>query len=332
MKAKAINYRLFLFEIVFACLIILCHIDFSNGDILIDSLGRSGVLFFFILSAYFYNFSLNREDYKYSSSVKRSIRLAIIGLVVILIYYAIFIPISFASKGTPGFFSNPTFNNLVDLINNYFPNIGFTWFIFALAVCYLLFPLINKIKWFHENKFSVLVPIGILVLVYTYRIIAIRYDLGIFSRFEVTRNFLFTGIPCFLIGTYIYDHIKTVKEVHSVVFYPVFVALFGVCVLEAFLHSLISNTPNEFYLASIPLSILTVVYCVQHEECKVGQGLYKVFGSTAYMFVYLFHVLFLRLFSGLLQFDFTRLLLIFIAVAIPLAMSAIFNLFKKLKQ
>ena len=326
------NYRLFLFEIVFACLIILCHMHFPSGEIYIDSLGRSGVLFFFIVSAFFYNSLLNKEDYSYRFSFFKALRLVIIGVVTLLVYYIILIPVNISTIGTPKLFSEFTFENIVDFVNLYFPSTGFIWFIFSLAICYLLFPLVNKIRWFHENKFSVLVPIAILLVIYAYRIVASKYDLGFFSRYEVTRNFLFTGIPCFLIGTYIYDRFEKLKEVRSVVFFPVIIALFGICVLEAHIHNLISGKPNEFYIASIAIAILTSIYALQHQKCKVGEFMFKLFGKTAYMFIYLLHVLFLYFFTGLLSFDFTGLLLIFIVIVSCLMISLIYNLFKKIKQ
>ena len=332
MEHKAINYRLFLFEIIFACLIVLCHVNFQYGDIYIDSLGRSGVLFFFIVSAYFYNFVLNKDDYRYANSLKRALRLIVIGVITILLYCVIIVPIRFSSLGVPAFFKEYTYETFVDFTEHYFPNLSFIWFIFALAVCYLLFPLINKIKWFHENKFSILVPLTILVLVYVYRILAIRFDLGFFSKIEITRNFFFAGIPCFLIGTYIYDHIFEYKEIRAALFWPIIIGLFGICLIEAFLHSLISNTPNEFYLGSIAIAVLSVVYAIQHQESKIGELIYRVFGKTSYMLVYLLHVLFISLLSGPLSFDFTRLLLIFLVISIPLVLSFIYNFIKKHNQ
>ena len=332
MKEKLINYRLFLFEIIFACLVIICHIDFGCPDMYVDALGRSSVVFFFIVSNFFYAKTLNNTEYRYRDSLKRALRLFIIAIITLAVYYIIFIPINVSKLGTPKMFSEFTFENILDFKNNYIPRTSFIWFIFALAICYLVFPLINKIKWIHTNKYSIIVPLAILVMVYIYRIFASKYDFGYFSKIEVTRNFFFTGLPCFLIGTYIYDHLDSFKKIKPVIFYILLFTLFGTCVVEATIHKCIGTIQNEFYLSSIVLDCMVIIFCLQNPESKTGSSFLNVFGKHCYMFVYLLHVLFKNLLIGPLGFDPTRLLVITISLSICLFIAFIYNLFNKLSK
>lgn len=323
------NYRLYLFEILFALLVIFAHTNFPSGELYFDSFGRVTVLFFFMLSSYFYTRTLNKENYTYKSTLKRCLRLLIIAGITIAFYCAILIPINWSYLGTPKLISEAfNWGNFLLFWNNYIPKLSFLWFIIALILCYLLYPLIYKIKWFKENKYSIFVPIAILVSAYIYRIFCNQYDWGFFSTYQVTRNFLITGLPCFLIGSYIYHHESQFKKINTYVFWLLFILLIGTSMLEAIYHEATSNKPNEFYLSGIALSVLVLVYCVQKPDARFGECCYHYFGSTGPTFIYLFHMLFVALVGSLYNINWGVLFIILIADTCALLLGLIYNLFK----
>ena len=324
------NYRLFLFELIFALLIVFAHVSYPAGELYFDSLARATVLFFFILSGYFYTKMLNKEDYNYKLTLKKCLRLLIIAVITIVVYYTVFIPFYWSTLGTPKLFAEGfSWDNCVSFFNNYFPSTSFIWFIFSLIICYLLYPLIYKIKWFKNSKLSIVVPLAILLSIYVYRIICNQYDWGFFSAYQVTRNFLLTGIPCFLISSYIYHHESNLKKISKPAFYTILLALIGTTILEAYLHEVTSNKPNEFYISTLIIAVVSFIYCIQNPESKTGYFLNKVFGSTGPTFVYLFHCFFLLCFGALYKIYWGVLLIIPLADLSALLLGFIYNLIKK---
>ncbi len=323
------NYRLFLFEFIFALLIIFAHVNFPSGELYFDSLARATVLFFFIMSGYFYTKTLNKEDYSYKLTLKKCLRLFIISLITIAIYYSVFLPINWLNQGTPKLLTEGfTWENWQFFSKNYMPKTSFIWFIFSLIICYLLYPLIYKIKWFKNNKFSVIIPLIILLSIYIYRIFCNQYDWGFFSTYQSTRNFLLTGLPCFLISSYIYHHESEIKKISKPVFYIVLVCLIGTTVLEAYLHVVTSNKPNEFYISTLLIAVISFIYCIQNPESKPGEFIEKIFGKTVPTFVYLFHVFFILCFGIIYRINWGVFLLIVVADTCALLLGLVYNLFK----
>lgn len=323
------NYRLYLFEFVFALLIIFAHTNFPSGELYFDSLGRVTVLFFFILSGYFYTKNLNKEDFTYKSTLKRCLRLLIMMVITFVIYCAVFIPINWAKLGIPPLFSEAfNWTNIVSFYKAYIPRITFLWFIVALILCYLIYPLLYKIKWFKNNRLSIIVPLLILLSAYIYRIFCNQYDWGFFSSYQVTRNFLITGLPCFLIGSYIYHHEHEMKKISTPIFCITTISLIGTMMLEVYLHVVTSNHPNEFYISSLVIAIISLIYCLQHSESKAGEVIHSILGSTGPTFIYLFHRFFVFLLVGLYEINWGVFLIILIADTCALLLGLIYNLFK----
>ena len=305
------------------------HTNFPVGEFYFDSLGRVTVIFFFLVSSYFYTKRLNRDDFTYKSAFKRCIRLLLMAGVTIVIYCAILIPINWSYLGTPKLISEAfNWENFQVFWNKYIPKLSFLWFIIALILCYLIYPLIYKIKWFKENKYSIFVPVAILISAYIYRIFCNHYDWGFFSTYQVTRNFLITGLPCFLIGSYIYHHESQFKKINTLVFWLLFILLIGTSMLEAIYHDATSNKPNEFYLSSIVLTVLVLIYCIQKPDTKFGEICYHYLGSTGPTFIYLFHMLFVALAGYLYNINWGVFLIILIADTCALLLGLIYNLFK----
>ena len=155
------------------------------------------------------------------------------------------------------------------------------------------------------------------------------YDWGFFSRYEVTRNFLFTGLPCFLIGSYIYHHESNFNKISTNSFYLALALLIGLTMLEAFMHETIGTGCNEFYLSSIGIAVLTFIYCIQNPEFKFGALLYKLLGSTGPTIVYLYHMLFVSLLYPLYQINWGVLLIVVLANMCALTLGLIYNYIKR---
>ena len=323
------NYRLYFFEFFFALLIIFTHLNFPAGELYLDSFGRITVIFFFILSGYFYTRTLNKEDFSYKSTLKRCLRLFLMAVSIIIVYCAVFIPIKWVELGAPKMFSeNFNWTNIVYFFDHYIPKLSFLWFIFALILCYLLYPLLYKVRWFKENKYSIIVPLIILLSIYIYRIFCNQYDWGFFSSYQATRNFLLTGLPCFLISSYIYHREKEIKRINPKAFYLSIICLLGLTMVEAFYHDVTSGKPNEFYISSLAIAILTFIYCIQNHEVRFGKWLDKVFGSTGPTIIYLYHMFFAQLLYVFYNIPWGVMLIILCADICAISLALVYNFFK----
>lgn len=276
---KRINYSLFLFQFITTLSLIFIHAPLPYYNYLTDLLGRTTVIFYFIVSGYFYYFTINRENYTYKTTIKKCLRLLIIASCAYLIYAIIMVFIKSQELGKyPDFFTNPSFDSLEELFTVYIRNIFFLWFIFALIICYLLMPLINKWKFIH-SKYAIIIPIAMLSFAYIFRIVGTHFHFpDPFGRYEFTRNFFFTGLPYFVLAFYLKDHIinqNKLSNIKTSVFVISVIVLIGTTLLEAFLHDRFFHFCNEFYISNVLLSALLFIYGVYHPENKAGQLIEK---------------------------------------------------------
>ena len=298
---KSINYRIFIFQLIAAIRIIFIHTDFQVGGYYFDALGRYGVLFFFIVSSFFYCQHLEKEHYNYKATLKRCLRLLIIEAIVLVIYIGGSLIYNIAAETNPALFSHFSIDNVIDYFTNHCSNLSFLWFINSLILCYLVFPLLWKIKYLHKKE-SIWVPLLVLFLCYIFRFFAGKYNFGIFSYYQSTRNFLLLGLPAFLLGQWIYEHKDSFviyQKLSYKWFYFAIIGLLGLSVLEAFGHEQFGTRENEYYLSSIALAMLFLMYGLKSPHTVIGKGVAKVAGREIVVFVYLFHVLFMDIYSVL---------------------------------
>ena len=333
---KRINYTLFLFQFITTLTIIFIHAPLPHYGYLFDSLGRATVIFYFIVSAYFYYFTINKEDYTYKVTIKKCLRLFIIASCSYIVYAIIMIFIKSHELGKyPSFFTNPSFDNIGELFSTYIRNIFFLWFVFALIVCYLLMPLINKWKFIH-SKYAIIIPIVMLLGAYIFRIIATHYQFpDPFGRYESTRNFFFTGLPCFVLAFYLKEHVldqNKLSNIKTPIFIILVILLVATTLLEAFLHDYFFHFCNEFYVSSVLLSVLLFIYGAYHPENKAGQLIEKAFSFRVMTIYYLTHVIILVAFSFMCTKPWLEYIRILVVISICLLLSVIYNLLRKLKK
>ena len=137
---KHINNTLNVFKCVavFSVICIHCglyHVGFKG--IVIDSLSRFSIPFFFLISGFYsYYENSNKAMAKYEMRIKRLIKLLIFANIVYIIYF-LFNPNFNLISYLISMFSVKNLFNL--LIFNIFPVLQPLWFILALLYCYILF-------------------------------------------------------------------------------------------------------------------------------------------------------------------------------------------------
>lgn len=171
-----------IFRLIFACLIPILHIEFSNNifvNIIRQYLSRLGVPFFFVISGMFLSRKLKDKDSK--TVLKEYFRKIIPIMVFWVILYTPLIVI------TEGF----SFREYI------FRTPAYLWYLTSLFVAVIPFCLIRNRVWLHFVSFLLYI-IGT-ILGDTYGIVFGVYHV-IHEAIITTRNGIFFGLPMLCVG------------------------------------------------------------------------------------------------------------------------------------
>lgn len=213
------NTTLYLLQVLMAIGVIVIHIEKYNlngFEVYLEALGKSTVLFFFAVSGVFYykknkNLSIHES---YNSSFKKIKRLLIIAFIVIILtflYKMIFECNCDMASILSMFKGHLNKNNIIRLlIFNRLSVATHLWFVFALIYVYLLAPIIIA-KFKKRPNIVFILVIATLILVYIFTFF-FHNSIDVSYRYMITRNWLFEGIPAFLIGVYLKENENRIKE------------------------------------------------------------------------------------------------------------------------
>lgn len=259
----------------------------------IVALCRCAVPIFFIISGYF------SSDY---ISDKKRLKNRIGKIFYLFLYsnilYFVWNLVSSMIKNLPiiyFFGENFTFKNIVNFVlfnDNMFS--GHLWYLEAILYVFLIvYFLKEKMK-----KLYFLIPILLLI-----DLIFGKYSL-LFFRTEFPyiymRNFLFVGLPYFMIGLLIKDlknnRIINKKPSKLCLLSIIFINIFERCILLQ--NDL--NATRDHYFSTTLLSIALFLYFlnVDSEKCKINTVLKKI-GRDYSTYIYIYHPIFISICSFL---------------------------------
>ena len=235
---------------VFAVIVIHTMVLYDHGkfDKMIISTSRFAVPFFFLISGFYSYYTSNEyAGVKYKNRIIRLLKLIIIS-------GALFFTYKFIKTGSI-FQAIPNLN-ISSIINIFIFNISpFTdplWFLQALLYCYLIFYILNKYK-FKISKLYLLIPIllaGCLLLGVGSHLL----DLNIHKMYY--RNFLFMGLPFFLMGYLIHDKQDKIDNISNKL---LVLGIFSFILVILF-EPVITKAYCDLYLGSAILAILIMIW------------------------------------------------------------------------
>lgn len=164
------------------------------------------------------------------------------------------------------------------------------WFIFALIYVYLLAPIIIRL---FRKKLTIAFVLAIitLILVYTFTFL-FHKRIDISYRYMITRNWLFEGIPAFLVGVCLKENENRIIEyINSVKKTRIIIIVFIINILiflDAYLSTII-NVNFEFYLLSPLLVIILISLTFAYPKNQIGETLQRIFGNKLSTIVYMFY-------------------------------------------
>lgn len=282
-------------KIVAAFFVVCIHVSFPKtvGSIVIG-FARFAVPFFFMISGFFsYYEDKSLLECKYKRKIMHLLKL-FSGSVVLYFFYNSFVQIVNNSflEYVENIFS---FNSFAELL--IFNNVRVTealWFIPALIYVYVVFYVIEKKK--ITNKMYFLIPVLFLIGVILREMLEFIPNLpGIFSKSYLYRNFLFVGIPFFMLGHYIRVNEKKLSDKFSDF---ALVTLMIIGSAQAVLCN-IFHASKSVYVGTLVAVFALFVFAVKNED-KINLPFLSKLGARYSLYVYIFHILIRELIKKLI--------------------------------
>ncbi len=173
---------------------------------------------------------------------------------------------------------------------NYFPFAEQMWFLIALSISLFIIYIFIYKKKIMSNK-SILLTSTILIILNLLLGTYSKIFFGINIEPEITRNFLFLGIPFCLLGVVINRKKKELEKVKNIYLYISIVLSIIISYIELKIIALYGANSFENCVGQVLLSILLFVYALNNKgnnNIKILNILSSI-GSEYSLYIYIFH-------------------------------------------
>lgn len=247
-----------------AILVVFIHSSFPGvfGEI-ITTIARCAVPIFFMITGYFYSETVKRK--KEISQLKRMAKYAFGFFIIYFLFDCVFYGISGCLFQ---FIREISYKDIVKFVLFNKPISGeHLWYLFALTYCLV-------IRYFVISKFNSKIKFCIVPFLLIIDLIAGKYSLLIFGKeipYYITRNFMFSALPFFLIGEYIYKNLTKLKRKNKKTY--LIIAAFGLILSfteHYILYTLHCETMRSQYCGTsiYAVGLFTYVVCTGNNEVE----------------------------------------------------------------
>ena len=188
------------------------------------------------------------------------------------------------------------------------------WFLQALLYCYIVYyVLINKN--FNLRKLYYLIPpllIGNLILGETFGMLGISIDIFLY------RNFIFLGLPFFILGYLIHDKQEEICQLFGNKI--LLLIIFSSIVFSIAEYWVIGGVLCDLYVGTIILSTSIFVYCMKN-PLKLNFKLAAWIGGTLYASMYILHFLVFNILKQYLHFGYLNPIILFVVTFLIVGIS-----------
>ncbi len=274
------NYSLDLLKLIAAYMVVLIHVRFVGDKGAVMQIARFAVPVFFISSGYFcYGNDCDRIRNKLKN-------ILYILIFTVVLYTLMDIAMALTGEGLAAYLSKFTY--LKGWLKLVFFNVPFTstrvWFLYSLVYVYILQMIVCKLKISHKTTCVA----GVSLLVINLVVVELLSFFGVSSiagktiEVYMTRNFLFTGYPFFVIG------MMMSKNKDKLCALSYFVPLGGI-VLGAVLAlgSLAVAGNNELTLGATVLAVSSFALAMKGTGIKYPKALISIMECN--LGIYIFH-------------------------------------------
>ena len=249
------NYKLDLLRFICACLVIMIHISFAEHDA-VNPLTRIAVPIFFMISGYFYSCVRSRNAER--RQIKKIALLTALGT---LLHFTVYTIIElFGGNSLLGWLGqNFTLKSAIELLFfNVVPFSAPLWYLLALLYVLITVWLFEKL--IPRKYLYCAIPILLLcnLCLGAYAIPLLGHAPDLF----LSRNFLFAGLPFFLLGDYLFTHKDNIRIPNVwLILFAVYAAVTSYC--ERYVLALFGMCEHEdLYVGTVLMSLAVFLIAV----------------------------------------------------------------------
>lgn len=272
-----------------ACvLVVFIHISFP-GDFgyYVSAIARFAVPFFFMVSGYF-AYKENGNGLHIFKQLKKIILLALLSVSLYFIFSYI---ISIYTRNLNFIQDTFNFQNLkYFVLFNSLPVGSHLWYLFSLIYVYIIYYL-SKYVFKIDKILYIFIPILLLSCILIEYFVVFDF---IFYKNIVFRNFLFIGLPFFMLGNLInkYKDSYFIKLLENKIL--LFFSLFGLLIV---LFEAYCSDYMDLYFGSILLSSSIFLYGIKNGSAINAENMVCKFGKNYSLGIYIVHCVFISLYS-----------------------------------
>jgi len=281
------NNMLNFMKFISCIMVILIHFRFpGNLGYNVAAVARFSVPLFFMISGYF---AYKKENTK-SHIKKHILKLIKLCLITTTIYYLYNVGYSILTNNKEFINSLLTFDNLkYFILLNEVPFESWQWFLYALLYIYVIHYFTYKYKIMYYS-----IPILLFVNIVVGYLIS--FDVIYFQSF-VIRNFIFVGIPFFLLGNLInkYDDKIKVKFNNRQLLTIIIISI---------VTSVIENTYVgylDLYISSIILAVSVFLFAIKNPTIIKENNIFSKFGEKYSLGIYVTHTMIIDILREVLK-------------------------------
>lgn len=280
-----------------AFMVICIHAPFPGkiGEYLV-AISRIAVPIFFMISGFFWENTCSKKGE--IRTIKKLFYLTIGTNIFYLIINLIF---RYDIQYLINFFS---FKNIVKmLIFNYSIFSEHLWYLSAILYVTVVVYVLDKLK--IRNKVCLLIPVLIVI-----DLIFGKYSILLFHRefpYILLRNFLFVGLPFFLIGTLLFKYRDNIKNSFSAtkIIFLIVIFIFLNCIERYVLEINLLNAVRDQYICTTILSVLFFMLAIVTSN-KVDDNLMSLIGRKYSTMIYIIHPFWISVVSKIISLYFSN--------------------------
>lgn len=292
---KKRNVWLDIFRYFLVFLVVCIHYNKTIFGISILPLTRIAVPMFFMISGfYMYGKTKEEEIKKSQKAIKRNAIYLLIGFAAVLCFNFLInltngtgIKSIFLSLFNPDNISNFIFLSLLPKMSCAVP----MWFlaaIFSLSVFHYFL-----VKYDLTKLYKILIPT--LIVLFLYPMFCNVFFSSCYIPSEYTRNWIFTGIPCFGIGYLLSRFLKT-KDNNKCFWGYLYVVCFIIFWFASYLENYLLGNTSCYYVSSLIACVCLLLFFdflfkrkPTNFEKKVSNFFYNWIGAGGSFYIYIFH-------------------------------------------
>ena len=268
-----------------AFLVICIHIPYKGkfGEI-VTPICRIAVPIFFMITGYFYT----KTSKKPLKQIKKIFSLVILANLLYFLFGVL-------TNNLPDISNTNVIAKLI--LFNETPFAGHLWYLGAILYVLIIVYLADKIK--IRKYLYFFIPILLIV-----DIIFGKYSILIFNKefpYIYIRNFLFVGLPYFLIGDLLYKNKDKLLNKFSLKNLIILIIVFTITTLleKYFLISINMNATRDQYISTTFLSITVFLLALKAKNVD-DKFIFAIIGRKYSLYIYIVHLMIINLYNNYL--------------------------------